>query len=183
VDEQTRLARLAAAGDVAARDAFVRAAQPDVWRLCSHLVGRTHADDACQEAMLRILGALPAFRGDASARTWSLAITRYTCADWIRRLSRRRALLGRLRDAWEDDTVPSDTGAVDLDGLLAGLHPERRAAFVLTQLLGLPYAEAAEVCGCPVGTIRSRVARAREQLIGALDADEAGRHPDDAAHG
>ena len=41
------------------------------------------------------------------------------------------------------------------------LDPDRRAAFVLTQLLGFDYATAAEVCGCPVGTIRSRVARAR----------------------
>jgi hypothetical protein len=44
----------------------------------------------------------------------------------------------------------------DLDDLLAGLHPDRRQAFVLTQLLGLSYEEAAEVCACPVGTIRSR---------------------------
>ena len=49
--------------------------------------------------------------------------------------------------------------------LLAGLEPERRAAFVLTQLIGCSYAEAAAICGCPVGTIRSRVARAREDLI------------------
>jgi RNA polymerase sigma-70 factor, ECF subfamily len=43
--------------------------------------------------------------------------------------------------------------------------PERREAFVLTQVAGLSYAEAAEICGCPVGTIRSRVARAREDLV------------------
>ena len=48
--------------------------------------------------------------------------------------------------------------------LLARLDADRREAFVLTQLLGLPYAEAAEVAGCPVGTIRSRVARARADL-------------------
>ena len=52
--------------------------------------------------------------------------------------------------------------------LLARLDPDRREAFVLTQLLGLPYAEAAEVAGCPVGTIRSRVARARADLIESL---------------
>ena len=57
--------------------------------------------------------------------------------------------------------------------LLARLDPDRREAFVLTQLLGLPYAEAAEVAGCPVGTIRSRVARARGDLIAALTDDGA----------
>ena len=53
--------------------------------------------------------------------------------------------------------------------LLTRLDADRREAFVLTQLLGLPYAEAAEVAGCPVGTIRSRVARARADLVDALD--------------
>jgi RNA polymerase sigma-70 factor (ECF subfamily) len=54
------------------------------------------------------------------------------------------------------------------DELVAALEPGRRAAFVLTQLLGCSYAEAAAVCGCPVGTIRSRVARAREDLDAML---------------
>lgn len=55
---------------------------------------------------------------------------------------------------------------------MAGLDPDRLAAFVLTQLLGLSSAEAAEVCEVPVGTIRPRVARAREQLLDACTADE-----------
>jgi RNA polymerase sigma-70 factor (ECF subfamily) len=49
--------------------------------------------------------------------------------------------------------------------MLAALDAERREALVLTQLIGLSYAEAAVVCGCPVGTIRSRVARARDDLM------------------
>ena len=53
--------------------------------------------------------------------------------------------------------------------LLQRLTADRRETFVLTQLLGLSYAEAAEVSGCPVGTIRSRVARARADLVQALD--------------
>jgi RNA polymerase sigma-70 factor (ECF subfamily) len=57
---------------------------------------------------------------------------------------------------------------VSIQLAVAALEVDRRAAFVLTQLLGLPYDEAAEVCGCPVGTIRSRVARARQDLIDAL---------------
>lgn len=66
--------------------------------------------------------------------------------------------------------------------LLDRLDPDRREAFVLTQLLGLSYAEAAEVAGCPVGTIRSRVARARADLVdspaGVKEDDGRG----DAAH-
>ena len=58
--------------------------------------------------------------------------------------------------------------AVLLAQLVAALDPDRHEAFVLTQVLDLSYAEAAQVCGCPVGTIRSRVARAREDLVRAL---------------
>jgi RNA polymerase sigma-70 factor (ECF subfamily) len=54
------------------------------------------------------------------------------------------------------------------DDLMAALDPDRRAAFVLTQMLGCSYAEAAAICDCPVGTIRSRVARAREDLDAML---------------
>ena len=53
--------------------------------------------------------------------------------------------------------------------LLDALDPKRSEALVLTQVLGLSYAEAAEVCGCPIGTIRSRVARARDDLLRAAD--------------
>ena len=57
-----------------------------------------------------------------------------------------------------------------LGELLDALPPERREAFLLTQLLGLPYAEAASVADCPVGTVRSRVARARQDLAAQLGA-------------
>jgi len=68
------------------------------------------------------------------------------------------------------------TGEVDLDEAIRALAPERREAFVLTQVTGLSYAEAAEVCEVPVGTIRSRVARARADLLDAVAAgvDEPG---------
>jgi RNA polymerase sigma-70 factor (ECF subfamily) len=66
--------------------------------------------------------------------------------------------------------------------LLARLDPDRREAFVLTQLLGLSYAEAAEVAGCPVGTIRSRVARARADLIDSLAEGTEDGGDSDAAH-
>lgn len=61
-----------------------------------------------------------------------------------------------------------DDGVALLD-LLAALPDERREAFVLTQLAGLPHAEAAEVSDCPVGTVRSRVARARATLVDLLE--------------
>jgi RNA polymerase sigma-70 factor (ECF subfamily) len=64
--------------------------------------------------------------------------------------------------------VPDHAGLLDAWDLLRGLAGPRRAAFVLTQVVGLSYVEAAAVEGVPVGTIRSRVARAREDLVAAL---------------
>ena len=60
------------------------------------------------------------------------------------------------------------TGELDLDDLIARLDRDRREAFVLTQVAGLSYAEAAMVCEVPIGTIRSRVARARADLVEGL---------------
>ena len=73
------------------------------------------------------------------------------------------------------EVQPGRTGEVELAGLVDGLDDHRRSAFVLTQVLGLSYAEAAAVCGVPVGTIRSRVARARADLLDDLrDVDATG---------
>lgn len=174
MDELTELAVAAGGGNRAALETLVRRAQPDVWRLCSHLVDRTHADDLTQETFLRALGSLPRFRGDSSVRTWLLAIARNTCADWMRTTTRHRRTAERFvsRRRPTDEWVADASGEIDLETLLARLDDGRRAAFVLTQVLGLSYAEAAEVCSCPVGTIRSRVSRCREDLLAWLD-DEA----------
>lgn len=167
-DEVTRLALAARDGDRVAFAAFVRQTQGDVWRLCAHLVDRESADDLTQDTYLRAVGAIVRFRGEASARTWLLSIARRVCVDTIRRRTRRRrALRRRGADAVE---VPERAGEVELHAVLEGLTPDRRAAFTLTQVLGLSYEEAAAVLGCPVGTIRSRVARARADLLAAVTA-------------
>jgi RNA polymerase sigma-70 factor, ECF subfamily len=170
VDELTALALAAGDGDRVALTAFVRRTQPEVWRVCARLGDRSMADDLTQEVYLRALPALAAFRGDASARTWLLQIARYVCADHVRRQTRSRALLQRLvqRSDPADAVVASSAGELDLDDAIASLGLERREAFVLTQVLGLSYAEAAEVVDVPIGTIRSRVARARADLLDAL---------------
>jgi RNA polymerase sigma-70 factor (ECF subfamily) len=172
VDELGRTAADAAAGDPLAAAALVRATQSDVWRLCATLGDRDSADDLVQETYLRAFGALHRFEGRSSVRTWLLSIARRVCADAVR--SRRRRRLTLVRDDADLESLSSAGGAdpvaegAAVADLLSRLDPDRREAFVLTQLLGLPYAEAAEVAGCPVGTIRSRVARARGDLIDSL---------------
>ena len=160
----------AQAGDRMAFAAAVRASQGEVWRLCVHLVGRDEADDITQDTYARVYRALPAFRAEASGRTWLLAIARRACADAVRRRVRARRRENAVVPA--PDTV-DPTGAFAIEALLEGLDPDQRAAFVLTQLHGLAYAEAAAVCDVPVGTIRSRVARARAELVEQLRAADA----------
>jgi len=167
VDELTSLARAAGRGDRAALARLVQRTQADVWRLCAYLAGRDSADDLAQDTYLRAIPALRRFRGDAPVRLWLLAIARRACAAEIRTRSRDRRLAARLAadPGAAVGQPPAEPGAQLLAGdLLAALEPGRRAAFALTQMLGCSYAEAAAVCGCPVGTIRSRVARAREDL-------------------
>jgi RNA polymerase sigma-70 factor, ECF subfamily len=167
MDELTRLLRAAQGGDRLALAAFIRTSQAEVWRLCAYLVDRQAADDLTQEVYLRAWTALPGWRGEASARTWLLAIARRTCARAVRR--RVWPLMAPITPAVGDHGhLPDPAEEVLLTQLIAGLDSQRRVAFVLTQLLGLSYAEAAEVCGCPVGTIRSRVARARGDLTNQL---------------
>jgi RNA polymerase sigma-70 factor (ECF subfamily) len=167
-DELTTVALRARRGDAAAASAFVRATQPDVWRLCAHLGSVAQADDLTQDTYARAFASLHRFLGRSSARTWLLAIARHVCADAVRTAQRERRL--EIPAARSTDDL---AGSVAMRALVAALEPVRREAFVLTQVVGLSYAEAADVCSCPVGTIRSRVARARADLVAGLDGSRA----------
>jgi RNA polymerase sigma-70 factor, ECF subfamily len=175
-DEQiTALALSAGAGDRGALVDFIRATQRDIYRFLTHIGERGEAEDLTQETYLRALRSLPSFAGRSYARTWLLTIARRVAADHV-----RRALTRPRTTAVEDwDTIVAANPAhrqsgfdegIALREMIAGLEPDRRDAFVLTQVVGLGYADAADVCGCPIGTIRSRVARAREDLVRALNA-------------
>jgi RNA polymerase sigma-70 factor (ECF subfamily) len=170
-EDVTAAALAAQDGDAAAAACFVRATQADVWQLCVSLGDRSDADDLTQETYLRAFRALPRFAGRSSARTWLLAIARRVCADHVRDRRRRPRVDPVAVPAEPEQPVGPDIGdGVALRAMLTRLDRDRCEAFVLTQLVGLSYTEAAEVCGCPVGTIRSRVARARDDLVAELEA-------------
>ena len=169
VDDDEQIVRAAAAGDKVALATFVRDTQDHVWRYCAYLGRGDDVADLVQETYARALRALPRFEGRTTGRVWLLAIARRVCADAVRGAQRRRALDARFRRE-RRSPEPSETIGIEL--LLEALSPDRREAFVLTQIVGLPYAAAAGVCGVPIGTIRSRVARAREELQAALRHEE-----------
>jgi RNA polymerase sigma-70 factor, ECF subfamily len=164
-------ARAAQHGDDVALGHLVRATQGVIWRFCSNLSSRQEADDLTQEVYIRATRNLAQYRGDAPVVSWLLSIARHVCADQVRRNQRRSRLATRLRS--ERPMTNESPMSLDLTALVDDLDPDRKAAFVLTQVIGLSYEEAAEVCECPIGTIRSRVARARHDLMAAVREAEA----------
>ncbi|MDT0343782.1 sigma-70 family RNA polymerase sigma factor [Streptomyces litchfieldiae] len=179
----TAWALAARGGDRRAADLFVRAVQGELHRCLLRLSGDAQsAEDLVQETLLRALRSLPGFEGRSSARTWLLTIARRTVADRFRyeRSRPRPADTADWLSAAESTPhgrAPGFEEGVALNDLLAALPADRGAAFALTQILGLPHAEAAAAIGCPIGTVRSRVARARRTLISQLaGAEAAGRH-------
>jgi RNA polymerase sigma-70 factor (ECF subfamily) len=177
-EEITELALAAGRGDAEATAAFMRATQADVWRYVAYLVDRAAADDLTQETYLRALRGLRTFQAQTAARVWLLSIARRAVVDHFRKRGRTPPVATSL-DAAEGtvDRIapaqPDPAGELALRLLIAELDEDKRAAFVLTQVHGLSYAEAAEVCGVPIGTIRSRMARAREHLLVRLAEQEA----------
>ncbi|MDJ0498583.1 MAG: sigma-70 family RNA polymerase sigma factor [Acidimicrobiia bacterium] len=164
MDQLTVLALRAKAGDRNALDRFVADTLSDVLGVCRYLGRPSDPEDLAQETYARALSSIHRFRGDGAARAWLLSIARRVCADATRREIKNRKLDERLvADLMTADY--QDHRWVEIDELLSILDDDRRAAFVLTQLIGLSYEEAAEAMECPVGTIRSRVARARRQLL------------------
>ncbi|WP_370950316.1 sigma-70 family RNA polymerase sigma factor [Amycolatopsis sp. cg5] len=175
-ERNTELALAAGKGDRRALEAWVRGTQADVWRFLAHSVNPAAADDLTQETYLRAFGSLPRFAGRASSRTWLLSIARRVVVDQIRSASARPKVFGGVdwQRAMEDQATRAGQSAgfedmVELGLMLRGLDEDRREAIVLTQVLGLSYAEVAEICGCPVGTVRSRVSRGREDLLRAQE--------------
>lgn len=175
----TAWALAAGRGDTDAVEHFVHATRGDVRRFVAHLTrDAAAADDLTQETYLRALISLPRFAGRSCARTWLLSIARRVVVDRYRYDSARPRLSGSAdwqsaaERAQDSAAAPGFDEGVALLDLLSFLDDRRREAFVLTQMLGLPYADAAAVTGCPIGTVRSRVARAREDMGVMLRAAE-----------
>jgi RNA polymerase sigma-70 factor (ECF subfamily) len=174
-DDLTVCALAAGSGDRAALERFVRSTQRDVWRFLAHLAHVDLADDLTQETYLRALPSLSRFAGRSTARTWLFSIARRVAVDNVRTaVTRPRvtaiddwATSAETRHAATHNGVAGFEDIVEMNLLLADLSEDRREALVLTQVLGLSYNEVAEICGCPVGTVRSRIARAREDLLRA----------------
>ncbi len=132
-------------------------------------------DDALQDAYVKAFIALPKFTGASSFGTWLYRIVYNTCLDELRR--RGRAPLVAGEDAIERGEGVYDGGdvvesATDLARALAELSPDLRAAVILIDAEGMSYEEASAILEIPLGTLASRVNRARARLRSALSEGE-----------
>jgi RNA polymerase sigma-70 factor (ECF subfamily) len=169
-------------GDRAAFRALVETYQDRVFALCAALAG-ADAEDVAQETFLRVHRAIGGFdpRGAASLSTWMLTIARRLCTDRARG-ARLRVEVPLVTDAPtidagdEGDPVERRRLRERLVRAIQALPEEQRAVVALREWDGLSYEEIAALEGVPVGTVRSRLARAREALRAALGASAEERH-------
>ena len=139
----------------------------------------TRADDLVQEALARALANIDRFRPGTNLKAWLFTIVRNEHYSQLRR--RKFEAHGVDTESLPEPSVPpdhdGDLEVRDLNRALATLSPGQRTALILVSASGFSYEEAAKICGCAVGTIKSRVARARDTLMAILD----GRTPQKAA--
>ena len=167
VEPDPQVVAAARAGDLGAFSQLVRSYQGDVWRLAFQLVrDRSAADDVAQDALVRAFRFLPRYRGESKFSTWLFSITRNCALDELRRVERRRRLAGELRP---DVARPGDHGVrIEVAEALGDLPIDLREPVVLIDMFGTSYAEVADMLDVPLGTVKSRVHRARELLAVAL---------------
>ncbi|HTE46823.1 MAG TPA: sigma-70 family RNA polymerase sigma factor [Gemmatimonadaceae bacterium] len=167
-------------------DRFERIILPhldDAYTLARYLLRDEHdAQDAVQDAVLRALRYFEGYR-DGDARAWLLAIVRNCCLTWQRRHSADRFNISFSDDSAVDvsDARPADAAAIEasdraaVNRAVAALPTEFREVIVLREIDGLSYKEISDIVGAPIGTVMSRLARARKRLAAAfgLGAQEA----------
>ena len=161
----------------------------DAYALARWVMGnRADAEDVVQEACLRALRGISGYSG-GNGRAWTLAIVRNAAYDWLRK-NRPAAIVAvddlesaersALRDHAAVATPPVDPEAaliaksdeLRLQAAIEGLPILFRETLVLRDVQGLGYREIAEITGVPIGTVMSRLARARERLIETLGAQK-----------
>jgi RNA polymerase sigma-70 factor, ECF subfamily len=173
-DDDGPLVRRAQRGDRLAFELLLERHQARVFTLAARLLGSPDdAADAAQETFIRAWRGLPRFRGDARFSTWLHRI----CLNAVHDLRVRTPLDAPL-DERSEPADPRDAQAQhelagDLQAALSALPEDFRAAVVLYDVCGLPYAEIAALLGVAEGTVKSRIARGRRELARRLGTTEA----------
>jgi RNA polymerase sigma-70 factor (ECF subfamily) len=167
-------------GDAAAMDQLLRRHYDRVHAVCRRIAGGTRdADDAAQEAMIRVVRNIDRFDGRAAFGTWVYRIATNTALDELRKRKRRpqlhivdddddRRAVGEPVDKFADRHIDGVADRITIDEALADLPEEFKAAVVMRDVGDLDYAEIATALDLPIGTVKSRIARGRRLLVAKL---------------
>lgn len=188
------LVAAAQGGERAALDQLLRRHYDRIHAVCRRIAGPTRdSDDACQEALIKIVRNLSTFDGRSAFGTWAYRIATNAALDELRRRGRRPALHalredehgerisdpGDVADEHAEAVIDSIGQRLDIDDALAQLDPDFRAPVVLRDVLDLEYREIADILDLPLGTVKSRIARGRGALADRLRIEELPELPDD----
>jgi len=177
-DTDQQLVQRAQRGDLRAFDLLVLKYQGRIGALVSRYIADAgEVEDVTQEAFIKAYRALGKFRGDSAFYTWLYRIAANAAKNHLVAKGRRPGADATIEDAevFDDGGLVSETSSPEamamgdelaavVEQALQSLPEELRAALTLRELEGLSYDDIAEVLGCPVGTVRSRIFRAREAI-------------------
>ena len=157
-------------GDLDSFNQLILRWERPIYAFAYRIIGREEdARDVCQETFLRAFRSLPGFRGQAKFSSWLYQIAMNLCRDWIRR--QRRARTVQLADGVDPADVASEQGPVEsiedlvsrrelsaaVEEAMARLPEEQRTAIVLKEYHGMTFQEIADLQGCPLSTVKTRV--------------------------
>ncbi|ANN80589.1 RNA polymerase sigma factor RpoE [Bordetella flabilis] len=171
-------------GDKKAFDLLVLKYQRKIMRLLSRMIrDPAEVEDVAQEAFIKAYRALPQFRGDSAFYTWLYRIAINTARNWLASNGRRPSTPNALENedgetfnetdnlsdiSTPESMVASREIAETVNAAIQGLPEELRMAIVLREIEGMSYEDIAQSMGCPIGTVRSRIFRAREAVAARL---------------
>jgi RNA polymerase sigma-70 factor (ECF subfamily) len=168
--------------DTAAFDEVVQLYKAKVYNYICRMTGDgDEAEDLTQEVFIRLYTSLKTFRSQSSLNTWIFRIASNLCIDRFRRRRKHQAIAYSLDEPLDSEEATASREVSDrrfephrqaeamelsrqIDGALARLPEKLRAVLILHDIEDLPYEEVAQVVGCPIGTVKSRLFHARVKM-------------------
>ncbi len=182
-EEESRIVQKVIKGDVNAFEKLVLAYEKNVYNIALRMTGNSEdASDMTQEAFIKAYNSLQAFRGDSKFSVWLYRIATNVCLDFLRSRSRRPTVSLSVEDNEGEDVqldVADESQSPELlldrqmtrESVRRGLEtlsPEYRQILLLREIQGLSYDEISQALGLEVGTVKSRIFRARKKLCAFL---------------
>ena len=194
-EEENELVRRSAGGDTQAFEALVTANEKNVYNLALRTLGsREDAEDAAQEVFMKAYAGIAGFRSESSFSVWLYQITNNVCIDMLRRRRKTVSLSRETEDGEAELDLPDErfdpvalTERREVRELvgdaLRQLPDDARQIFLLREVAGQSYAEIAETLQIDVGTVKSRIFRARKRICVLLSGNISGEASSERSEG